>query len=182
MTPRLATALSTSDLPEAELCSARLDGELYRLGPSFCAIDDIDCSLLRARALAAVLPVRMIAEQYSVAWVHGLTDRLPYPLQLCARSSARLRPVSRLGWSVREVIIDERDFGLFGGLWLTTPLRTAVDIARFSEEFGHPQQSIVSNLSRIGGFTFEDCLKMVNRRRNLPRKRRAVQRLSEVMR
>ncbi len=173
--------LSTDDLPEAELCSARLDGEVYRLGPGFCAIDEIDSPAQRARSLATVLPERMIAEQFSVVWVLGLNDCIPYPLQLCARSHARWRPFSGSEWSVREVVIDEEDLTQIGGLWITTPLRTAVDIARFSTECGILERTAILGLADLGGFTLEDCCRLMDRRSNLPGKQRARQRLTMIM-
>ena len=174
--------LTADDLPEAELCSALLDGELYRLGPSFCAVDEFDGPIQRARALAAGLPERMIAERFSVVWVLGLTISAPYPLQLCARSHARWNPFGNAEWSVREVVIDDAELLQLGGLWLTTPLRTAVDIARVSKDWTPAERDAILGLADLGGFTLDDCCSLMDRRNNLPGKQRARQRLEMAMR
>ena len=56
MTPILPPVLGALDLPAPELHAARLDGEVFALDECFCPIDEIEQSIHRARALAAILP------------------------------------------------------------------------------------------------------------------------------
>lgn len=68
--------LGTDDLPLAELCAARLDGELVAIGTGWCPVDEPDLPSLRAAAVAPRLPAPLIVERRSAAWVHGA---LPSP-------------------------------------------------------------------------------------------------------
>ena len=67
-----------------------------------------------------------------------------------------------------------------GGRRVTTPVRTAVELARARERFGENDAEAVRELGRIGGFGLEECLALMNARRNLPAKRRAAERLAAV--
>lgn len=177
MTQRLPPILSSSDLPFAELLAARLDGEVFRVDDCFAPVDEIEQPMHRARALRAGLPDRFIAEQRSAAWIWGALEHPPLRHQLCAAVGARVRPPGP-GWLMsREVVIEPSEVVILGGMRLTTPLRTAIDLARFSRRFGPAEEQIVHRLMRLGGFTIGDCYDDMNRRRNLPNRRQAVQRL-----
>lgn len=177
MTSRLLPVLSRTDLPEAELRAARLDGEVFAVGECFCPVDEVIGPAHRARSLAAVLPPRMIAEQHSAAWVLGATSVPPWRPELCTDADARTRPASLAMLTVREVVIDSSEFTWMGGMRVTTPLRTAIDLARFSAPFGAEEQEIVAKLAELGRFQLSDCIEAIESRRNLPRKRSALQRL-----
>ena len=177
MTPRLPSVLSKLDLPQAELSAARLDGELFRVDDCFAPVDEIEQPRHRAAALRARLPDRLIAEQRSAAWIWGALSAPPSHHQLCAAVDARVRPPG-VGWmTVREVVIDPEDLYTVDDLLVTTPRRTAIDIARFSDHFGAEEVSIVTELMRLGKCDAVECLAEMDRRRNLPNKRRAAQRL-----
>lgn len=186
MTKILGSVLTAQDLPEAELCAARLDGELYRLGTGFCLIDELEDSVRRAHALAIMLPARMIAEQRTVAWVLGLVDALPRPLELCTRSDARQRSPWPSETNVREVVIADDELVSLGGLTMTSPLRTAIDLARFSEPFEDAERTIIRGLasgaSGATGFSLAEATMTIGERRNLPLKRRAIERLASSLR
>ena len=79
--------------------------------------------------------------------------------------------------TVREVVIDSSEFTWMGGMRVTTPLRTAIDLARFSVPFGAEEQEIVAKLAELGRFQLSDCIEAIESRRNLPRKRSALRRL-----
>ena len=68
---RLPGVLFHSDLPEAELHAAKLDGELYPVDQCFSPIDTIEGRWNRARALLLTVPARLIAEQRTAAWIYG---------------------------------------------------------------------------------------------------------------
>lgn len=177
MPQRLPSVLSRFDLPQAELHAARLDGELYAVDDCFSPIDEIDRSALRARSLSALFSPRLIAEQRTAAWVFGVLARPPTPHQFCADIAARVRPADIARITVREVVIDESDLLECGGLRVTTPLRTVVDLARFSPSFGERELRIASGIMRLDGLGVAECAAMLDRRRNLPGKRIALDRI-----
>jgi hypothetical protein len=176
MTPRLASVLCGTDLPEAELQAARLDGELYAVSECFSPVDVISDRQNRGRSLSLVLPRRVIAEQLTAAWVLGAVSFPPHPHQLCADVGARVRSPNSGRATVREVVIDEADLLIFGGLRVTTPLRTVVDLARFSD-FDDREYDAVRALMAMGGFGIDECEAAMNRRRNLPGKAKALARI-----
>jgi hypothetical protein len=178
MPPRLPPVLSSADLPLAELLAARLDGDLFRLGDAFAPADELDTPRHRARAVHAGFSARVIAEQRSAAWIWGALDGSPVVHDLCVAMEARVRLVGASWVNVREVVIEPQEIATLDGLQVTTPLRTAIDLARFSEAFGAPERDTVARLMRDHAFTVKDCLDDMARRRNLPNKRLAAQRLN----
>jgi AbiEi antitoxin C-terminal domain len=184
MRQRLPSVLSGSDLPAAELWAAKLDGELFRLGDCFSPIDEIEQPEHRARAVhsVAALPSgrdgRLIAEQRSAAWIWGALDTAPVHQQLCVVSNSRSGRDLPRTVSVREVVITSLEIAIVGGLRVTTPLRTIVDLARFSEDFDSRDAHTVSRLMLSWSITVEQCEVDIDSRRNLPGKHRALQRLN----
>lgn len=125
----------------------------------------------------AGLPERLIAEQHTAAWVWGVLARPPLHHEFCVPHAARVRSPSG-GWlRVREVVIQQSDITVLDGMPVTAPLRTAVDIARFSVHFGKAEAMIISELMQRFGFTLADCQHHMNSRRNLPGKLLACARL-----
>ena len=181
---RLPPVLSTADLPSAELWAAKLDGQLFQVGDGFAPGDEIVQATHRALAVHFVgapadgVDSRLIAEQRSAAWIWGALDVAPVHQQLCVVSNSRAGRDLPRSVSVREVVIRGSEISLVGGLRVTTPLRTILDLARFSEAFESTDIYTVSRLMRQTGINFEQCEADVNGRRNLPGKRRALQRLS----
>ncbi|MCU1440394.1 MAG: hypothetical protein JWP85_1391 [Rhodoglobus sp.] len=180
MPVRLPPVLSRHDLPIAELAAARLDGELFRIDDCFSPVDEIEQPRHRARALGARLRDRLIAEQRSAAWIWGALDSPPSHHELCAAIGARVRPPGASWMTVREVVISPDEIASIEGTLVTAPLRTAIDLARFSDTFGSREVQIVRRLMRSGGFGVTECLESMDRRRNLPNKRQATRRLSLV--
>jgi hypothetical protein len=177
MPQRLPPVLSAHDLPVAELFAARLDGELFRIDDCFAPIDEIVQPEHRALALRSGLPERLIAEQRSAAWIWGATDAPPVHHQLCVAPGARIS-APPVGWMrVREVVITASELTTIGGMQVTNPLRTVIDLARFSESFGEAEARIVTVLARLADLGLGECLDDMNGRRNLPNKRQAIERL-----
>lgn len=180
MTPRLPAVLTSGDLPVAELSAARLDGELYCIGSAFAPVDEIEQPRHRAAALAPGTHERLIAEQLSAAWVWGAITSPPLHQQFCTTIGARVSRTSVPWMTVREVVIDASELLQLGDMLVTSPLRTAVDIARFLPRFGANEARVIRELMRRGGFCLEDCLDLMEVRRNLPNKRLAASRLARV--
>lgn len=83
---------------------------------------------------------------------------------------------------MREVVIDASELLQVAGLLVTTPLRTVVDLARSSMNFKNDDLRAVRDLMRIGRFGIEECRAVLDRRRNLPHKRLALERIDEAVR
>jgi len=171
---RLPSVLSESDLPLPELCAARLDGELFRVDHAFTPVDEIEQPRHRAHALRAGLSERLIAEQLSAAWIWGAVDAPPSPHQFCVALDARVGRARPPWMLVREVVIDEHDVVEFGSALVTSRLRTAVDLARFATSF---DPAVVRRLGVDPG----EAVAEIERRRNLPGKKRALARLSREL-
>ncbi len=178
---RLPSILTPTELPEPELRAAALDGEVFAFLSAYCPIDEIESAAHRALVLAPALPARIIAEQRTAAWVYGVCDAPPRPLEVCTDITSRTKTAPRPGLTVREVVIEDHELARIGDLRLTTPLRTAVDLARFQREFGTAEAAIIRGLARLGGFGLDACLHAIDSRRNLPNKRRAHERLASSL-
>jgi hypothetical protein len=178
---RLPPVLTVADMPAAELGAMRLDGEVYALAEAWCPIDELEGPALRATALLGGRSPRLIAELGSASWLWGATATLPRTAEFCVDlgARARLRPGS--GVRVRELVLDPGDRVEFGRASVTSPLRTAVDLARFRETLTAAESVAIVELARRGGFGLEECRALLNRRRNLPEKRRAAERLAALL-
>lgn len=181
MTSRLPSLLTTVDFSEAELCALVLDGVLFRVGEGFSAVDEIPGVALRARSLATWLPAQLVAERRTAAWVWGARNDAPAVHELCVDIAVRARPVAAMRLTVREVVITPDEVAHFDGgdvrVRVTTPVRTAVDIARTSRQFAGQDAECVAMLMVLGQFGAEHCVAAMDERRNLPGKKRAVERL-----
>jgi hypothetical protein len=82
---------------------------------------------------------------------------------------------------VRELVLDQGDRVDLGGGAVTSRLRTAVDLARFREELSDDEAACIVELAHQGAFGVADCRDLMDRRRNLPEKRRALARLSALL-
>ena len=181
----LPTVLTTLDLPAPELGGMRLDGEVYRLAEGWCSIDVLETPAHRARAVRGLRSERLIAELGTAAWVWGATPVLPRLVEFCvdlgARARLRISPLVR----VRELVLDPGDRvdlgGGPGGGAVTSRLRTAVDLARFRERLSDDDARSIVELAADGGFGLAECRELMDRRRNLPEKRRALARLSGLL-
>ena len=175
---RLPAVLSHHEFPAAELDALRLDGEVYRVDDCVVPVDEISTPELRATVLSGKLSDRLIAEQHSAAWVWGAVAEPPVPHEACSSITARTRPVLGPSLRIREVVVSPVDTTTMSGLILTTPMRTAIDLARFVAEWTDSEARIATGLMRVGGFNAVDCAKAINSRRNLPNKRMALERLA----
>jgi len=177
----LPTVLTTLDMPAAELGGMRLDGEVYPLAEGWCSVDVLETPAHRARAVRGLRSERLIAELGTAAWVWGATPVLPRLVEFCvdlgARARLRISPLVR----VRELVLDPGDRVDLDGGAVTSRVRTAVDLARFREPFSDDDAASIVELARQGGFGLAECRELMDRRRNLPEKRRALARLGELL-
>jgi hypothetical protein len=177
----LPPVLTARDLPATELGGMRLDGEVYALADGWCLIDEFEGPGHRASAVRGERSDRLIAELGTAAWVWGVTPTLPRLVEFCvdlgARARLRISPIVR----VRELVLDPGDrVELVGGA-VTSRLRTAVELARFRDDLSDEDAASIVGLARQGDFGVDECRELMDRRRNLPEKRRALSRLSGLL-
>jgi hypothetical protein len=180
MTLHLPVVLSPADLPAAELSAARLDGELFAVADCYTPIDMPDRAVSRAQSLAQDLSARVIVELHSAAWVLGATDVAPVFPQYCSAAGARAKPAAIRRLSVREVVIGPDEILCLGGVRVTSALRTACDLARSCSEFDTRTQLMVLRLLQLAQASVDDCVELLQGRRNLPGKRRTLDRLRSM--
>ncbi len=81
--PGFPRCSAPTTFPLAELCAARLDGELFAIDDGWAAVDEPDLPAFRAMATAMRAPRSLIIERMSAAWVHGARDAPPAVAQFC---------------------------------------------------------------------------------------------------
>jgi hypothetical protein len=118
----------------AELQSMAADGVLQPLyGKSFTPSGLVVTPRLRARAAGLLVPDRIrrkvVAGRMTAAWIYGCADA-PEKLSLLVDAKHRISSLrSTRGCILHEVRLGQMDVVSIGGLLVTSPLRTAVDIA-----------------------------------------------------
>ncbi len=177
MTPRV---LFPGDLPLAELAAARLDGEVFRIGLGYGAMDELDDTALRAASLAPLLGDRVIAEGRTAAWLWGAVEREPEPVEVCVPARERVRPHSPVPLRVREVVLSPADVVRLAGVAVTTPLRTAMDLVRLPPDFGPTERAAVRALRERGGWEPGELVAALARRHRVPHVARALARAQEL--
>lgn len=127
---RLPTVLGAVDLPIAELCAARLDGEVFAIDDGWAPVDEPDLPAFRAAVVALRMPRPLVIERMSAAWVHGGLLVAPEIAQFCVPHSARIAVIGDRRAVVREVKLDDGDLVEFGGIRCTSVERTGFDLLR----------------------------------------------------
>ncbi len=176
MAIRIPSLLSADDLPLTELHALRLDGVVVSVDCLFAPIDEVPGALQRANALAADLHDRLVAEQWTAAWVWGARVTPPVPHQFCVGLDARVTHSTAPWLALREVVIDPSDVFQVGSLGVTTPRRTVADLARFSPTWRSEERDVVAALIEVGRVTRHELERELDRNK-LPHKKRARERL-----
>jgi len=169
------------DLPDPERQAMRLDGELYRLADGYVSIAVPDVPASRAAALLAHRPRRLIAARRTAAWIWGALPTAPARGEYLVDLAARWRPAPSEGLDVIESVLHAGDVTDLGGAMVTSPLRTAIDLARFRSPFTTADGDAVRELASIGGFGYDDALHVMDRGRNLAGKQLAATRLASSL-
>lgn len=117
-------------LTDAELRSARLDGDLVEIGAAFMPTDAVETTELRAASLRPEIPDTVAVTLQSAAWVHGATAVAPARHTVQRRSRVRPHHVLDLRLDYRDQLIGPQDLVGIGGLWVTSPARTLADLVR----------------------------------------------------
>lgn len=172
---RLQPVLDPSEFAPAELSALRLDGDCFGLGEATVAIDQPVDAATRALTIATVVPAGLVAETSTAAWVHGAAPALHRPLQ-CSVDRVNGRRTVPAGAALREVWFAADDVQVLGGVTVTTPLRTAFDLARLEPADAEVDRTIRA-LLRLAGLTALQAAAALRARGAMPHKRRGVERL-----
>lgn len=174
---QLPPVLSADDLPVPELYAAKLDGQVFAIDTCFAPVDEIEQPRHRAAALRTTGADRLIAEQFTAAWVWGALDNPPLHHQFCVATGARVSHSAARWMTLREVVIGDDEIVELGGGLVTTPTRTVVDLARFALSF---DVAVVDRLVAAGA-SLERAIEAVARRRNLPNKNATLAKLRRFL-
>ena len=117
----------------AELTAARLDGDVVGLGEAFAPADLVETAALRAASLTSLIAGMRDAAfaGMSAAWIHGAGDAAPETHELQSASGRRLRAPATRRIIVHDPILDPADMRRLGGIAVTTPERTLIDLLRW---------------------------------------------------
>ncbi len=169
--PHARSATLTSRMARAELRSAVLDGELVAIGEGFVCIDEPVGPHDRAEALAIDLAdSRAIVCDGSAAWVWGWGMN-PAVLETCVPITARVASPERRRRRSREAVIEQHEVIEIGGVRVTSPLRTIIDLVRHDDD-EHVTDLVVAALE-ARDVTALDVLTELRRRAGISHLRRA---------
>ncbi|MGB4776967.1 SAM-dependent methyltransferase [Microbacterium sp.] len=117
-------------LSVAELCAARLDGDLVEVGEAFMPADAVETRELRAGSLALSIPAGVALARASAAWVHGAIPDPPSRHIVQRASPRRGHAVRDPRLIHHDQRLAETEFEQIGGVAVTTPVRTLADLVR----------------------------------------------------
>ena len=177
MAPSLPLLLDQRSLPRPELAAVALDGEVRSLGDAYLPLDVVETPALRAEAVRRLVPEGLVLERRSAAWLLGAHPLFEVPLQLCVRSTRRIRFQPSAENVVRQVVVSAAECVAVGGLVATGPLRTALDLVRWEEEFDGRLAVAVMTLLLAASTTPHQAARLLGAHPHLPHKRRALERL-----
>lgn len=181
MTDHLGSLLTSQDLPAPELCCARLDGELVAVGDGWCPVDEPFGPAIRARAAALLVPPRAIAERATAAWIFGVIPE-PTRHQFCVDPASRTHISPSVRIHLREVRCSPSDTVSLGGFRVTTPLRTAVDLARDATFEEAPVVRLVAALLHYGRIDGDAVIRDLERQARAPNMSLALRRMRKAVR
>jgi very-short-patch-repair endonuclease len=134
---------------------------------------------MRARAVAAVISRHHVVTDRTAAWIHGVEtltyaeQDIPPPIDVCALRGHE--PCSRSDVNGRSRELAAHDVLVIGGLPVTTPLRTALDLGCLLHR--REAMAALDAFARIHGLT-KDQLALESRRY---RRRRGVIQMRELI-
>ncbi len=177
MSRLLPAVLHPPLLSAVELRAAELDGELFAVGAGWEPADLPPSPRSRAASLRPELPSRGIVADRTAAWVWGWTARR-VGIAICIDSRARISSTRRQGLRAREVVIDGDELRHPGGVAVTSPERTIVDLARHDE--GDDVITLIAAGMRHHGLTVQRIGMIADRRPSSAGRRRANDRIERA--
>lgn len=164
--PFTTSEIDALGITRSQLRTLVLNGDVRRpLHGVYCPSHLPDTRELRARCAALVLPPHTVVCDRSAAWIHGvdtfdLTERvLPPPLEVVATGGRDRSRRTELYGGKRRLRRDE--VTTVEGVRVTTPLRTACDLARLRGR--HSSLAVLDAFMRTHGITRADLDRVLPR-------------------
>ena len=170
--------VTPDDLSIGDLLAAFHHGELRRLGECFIPADLPSNAQLRAESIGFGVEGFAVLDRVTAAWVHGALDELPEVHTLAVRHGERASAPRHTVIDVREAVFVPADVITIGRVRVTTPLRTAVDVARL---FPDIERAVLGRLLKQVDAGINECIALLDRGKNLPGKRAARERLVQAL-
>ncbi len=117
-------------LSGAELCAARLDGDVVEIGEAYMPADAVETRELRAGSMRERLSPALALTRESAAWVHGALAEAPVRHRVQRLSPRRIHHVFDVRLVYRDVALRVSDVQTIAGIAVTTPEKTLGDLAR----------------------------------------------------
>ena len=150
-----------------ELLALCLDGHLYRVGDAFAPVDTPDGPELRARAFSVSAPDWAVADRGSAAWIHGSRSSPPVLPQLRLPANRRGGVPATGAMDVSHRSLGPGDTVSIDGVRVTSPLRTAVDLASEPGAFDASAALEVRHLLALAGVSpaeFDQLMRATRRK------------------
>ncbi|MFT4214200.1 MAG: type IV toxin-antitoxin system AbiEi family antitoxin [Microbacterium sp.] len=158
-------------LSEAELCAARLDGDLIEVGEAFMPADAAETRELRAGSLRALVPPKLALARVSAAWVHGALSEPPARHTVQRMSSTRIHHVIDVRLVYRDQALCAADVVRVSGVAVTTPEKTLSDLVRgmySGEDVGAVVEAMLAWQSGLAARTVEHLARDLARQHKRP--------------
>jgi hypothetical protein len=104
------------------------------LGDAYIPADAVETAALRAGSLARILGETLAATHLTAAWIHGALHAPPARHTVQRAVSKRLHVVPDRHLVYRDLTVPADEVQRIGGVLVTTPARTLVDLSRGDEE------------------------------------------------
>jgi hypothetical protein len=178
--PFLASEIQELGLTRRELRTLVANGQVRRaLYGVYCPSTLPDTTEVRARCVALAMPEHTVVCDRTAAWIHGvdvfdLTESaLPPPLEVVALPGHDRSRRSEVYGGKRQLV--KEDYCEIDGVLVTTPLRTACDLACLRGR--HSALAVLDSFMRLHGLSVEDFRRLLPRYRG----RRGVVQLTELV-
>ena len=172
-------ASELSHFSVAERWALVRDGHAVVSEGIICPIDTPPGPSLRLDAHLCTDHIEAVAIEQSALWVLGAIPSAPRELLIAGLNGARMY-VASSDIHARELNIQRTDCVAFGNKLVTSPARTAADIARYS----HDDKTALVELTALGRkspYDAQTALAIVGRTVHLPFARRARERLGAAL-
>ena len=164
----------------AELSACALDGDVSLVDFTYVLNDCHQDTYSRARIVGSCVDGRCVVASWSAAWVHGAIAYAPLQHTVALRDGLRIRLSPDRRYDIAQMSFDASDVMGTYGAFVTTPLRTAIDLARFTPSDVRLRGALISLLWNAQ-VSFVEVQDVIERGNNLPYKQRAYRRLSDVL-
>ncbi|BDI22805.1 hypothetical protein [Herbiconiux sp. L3-i23] len=176
---RVPDVLTENDFAIAELCALRLDGGAIARGDGYLAVDAIEDPALRAATLASSIPAPRVADRATAAWIWGARVAIPRPIEVCVGRGLSNKVDALRGMQLREATLASHDTVELGGIAVTTPRRTALDLLR-GPAYSPATEETVRALLRMDGSSIADLLPDLTETRFQRERIRARERMRQL--